>query len=202
MQVQQLRFVMGGWQSHDLGIEIHAHTGHIEFHRAIEQAFVFQLIRMAGVAKMHLHRLKRIIGNEPEKLDHAHHHAFIEMTETVTPDHLLEENPIAFLKQFPLGGIGQQALIIQRPLQAFTKGRTGQEQVLQHLAFIDGNMFTQMQPDMFIARHFFQSLPEPFLGIMRGTQVRDLQNGLVEPNLRQHGIGINTGFYHGLVGHP
>ena len=62
-------------------------------------------------------------------------------------------------------------------------------------------MLTQVQADVFITGDFLQCLPEPFLGIVGRTQVRNLKNGFVETDFCQHGIGINTGVNHGLVGH-
>ena len=50
-------------------------------------------------------RLEGTVSDETKELDHAHHHAFIEMAETFAPDHLFEKDPIPFLEQFALGSV-------------------------------------------------------------------------------------------------
>ena len=62
-------------------------------------------------------------------------------------------------------------------------------------------MGTEMQADHGIAGHLLHRLPEPLLGIVRGTQLWQVEHGFFDADFCQHGIGVDTGVLHRPVGH-
>src|SRR5690606_7715353 len=118
-----------------------------------------------------------------EKLHYADGGALVEMSELAAPQHLLEEDAVVAFDDFCVGGIRQQALVGNGALESFTESGARQEQVLHHLTLEDRKMRTEMQADHGIAGHHFHRLPEPFLGVMRGTQLRQVEDGFVDTDL-------------------
>ncbi len=170
-----------------------------QHHRAPVDALVTGGAGAFSVFKLDMVWLKVPVRNLTQETQHNAGRTFQIMANRMTEPG--QDRLVALHTQLQLHGVGHQPAITQGPLQAGTKGRATEKQILQNLTPPGRQHTADAQPDIRIATDLFRRVPESSLGRI-DTTLRLIRRLIRHANTGKDGSTIQARLAHGLVGHP